>query len=81
MDKGSHHGYVVIKESGDRIAIIDWDLITKDDNRIVFLLFEEAKRLYEGYWDSRISYGDVSRRTATSPFMINTFLSNEEFHK
>ncbi len=81
LDRGDRHGCVVIKESGDRIAIVDWDVITKGDNRIVFLPFEEAKRLHEKYWNSRISYEGVSRRITTSPFMINTFQSNEEFHK
>ena len=81
LDRGSHHGCVVIKESGDRVAIIDWDVITREDNRIAFLPFKEAKRLHEEYWNSRISYDGVSRRTTTSPFIINTFRSNEEFHE
>ncbi len=81
LDMDGHHGCTLIKESGDRVAIIDWEVITKEDNKIVFIPFEEAKKLHEEYWNSRISYDAVQRRTVTSPFVINNFTSNEEFHK
>ncbi|MEM3953361.1 MAG: hypothetical protein QXP74_08150 [Nitrososphaerota archaeon] len=80
MDKGGHRGCVIIKEHGDRVAIIDWDVITREGNKIIFLPFEEAKKLHEEYWSSAMSYDGIFMRTATSPYLIKNFSSNEEFY-
>jgi len=80
-DRGSHHGCVLIKEKDDRIAIIDWDAITKEDGKIVFLPFKEAKEMHERYWNSTISYDGVGRRTHSDPLVINNFSSDEEFYR
>jgi len=80
-DRGSHHGCVLIKEKDDRIAIIDWDAITKEDGKIVILPFKEAKEMHERYWNSTISYDGVGRRTHSDPLVINNFSSDEEFYR
>ncbi|MEM2927949.1 MAG: hypothetical protein QW303_00370 [Nitrososphaerota archaeon] len=81
IERGSHHGCVLIKEHGDMIAIIDWDVITRENEKVIFMPFEKAKELHEKYWNCTISYDSVGRRTSTSPFVINHFSSNEEFYK
>jgi hypothetical protein len=80
-DRGGHHGCVLIKEGGDRIAIIDWDPITVEDGKVRFLPFKEAKRLHEEYWGSGLSYDGVQRRTREKPFVVNNFPSEEEFYR
>ncbi len=80
-DRGGHHGCVLIKERDDRIAIIDWDPITVEEGKIIFLPFKEAKKLHERYWNSSISYDGVQWRTRSDPFVVSNFSSEEEFYK
>ncbi|MEM2904447.1 MAG: hypothetical protein QW587_01760 [Candidatus Bathyarchaeia archaeon] len=76
-----HHGCVLIKERGDMVAIIDWEVITRSDGKVVFMPFSEAKALHESYWGCSISYDTAGMRTSTHPFLIRNFSSNEEFYK
>ncbi|MEM3627672.1 MAG: hypothetical protein QXZ25_06580 [Candidatus Bathyarchaeia archaeon] len=79
-EKG-HHGCVLIKEREDIVAIIDWDVITKSEGKVVFMPFGEAKALHESYWGCAISYDAAGMRTSTHPFVIRNFSSNEEFYR
>lgn len=75
-----HHGCILIKERGDMVAIIDWDVITRSDRKVVFIPFNEAKALHESYWGCTISYDTAGMRTSAYPFVLRNFSSNEEFY-
>jgi hypothetical protein len=73
-----HHGCVLIKGDGDKIAIVDWEVITGGFGKLAFLPFEEAKALHERYWFGReISYDGILER----PYIVKRFSSNEEFYR
>lgn len=74
-----HHAVVLIKLEGDRVAIIDWDVITPVSNgRMGFVPFEEAKRLHEEYWGRSLFYKGYMR---SRPYRTGLFNSTEKFYE
>ncbi len=74
-----HHGVVLIKLEGDKVAIIDWDIITPVNNGMIeFVPFEVAKRLHEEYWGRSLLYRGYMKGR---PYKTGYFNSNEEFYK
>jgi hypothetical protein len=74
-----HHAVVLIKLEGDRVAIVDWDVVTPvTGGMLEFVPFQEAKRLHEEYWGRSLSYEGYMR---SRPYKAGRFNSTEEFYE
>ena len=80
------HAVVLIKLEGDRVAIMDWEVITPlTDGMVEFVPFETAKKLHVEYW-RQVSFkkpSDLLYRGFMKgrPYEDGCFYSNEEFHE
>jgi len=80
------HAAVLIKLEGDRVAIMDWDMITPlTDGMVEFVPFETARKLHVEYWQkasfnkpSDILYKGFMKGR---PYEAGHFYSNEEFYE
>jgi len=73
------HGVVFVKLEGDKVAILDWDVVTPVKNGMLeFIPFEEAKKLHEEYWGHSISYKGFMKGR---PYEARRFYSDEEFYE
>ncbi|MEM3545613.1 MAG: hypothetical protein QXU47_06555 [Candidatus Bathyarchaeia archaeon] len=75
---GGGHGCVLLGGGGDLVAIVDWDPITVEGDKIKFIPVDEARYLHSRYWwGQEVDYSSVWMRPNTSKI----FSSFEEFKK
>jgi len=80
------HAVVLIKLEGDRVAIMDWEVITPlTDGMVEFVPFETAKKLHVEYW-RQVSFkkpSDLLYRGFMKgrPYEAGVFYTNEEFYE
>lgn len=80
------HAAVLIKLEGDRVAIMDWEMITPlTDGMVEFVPFETARKLHVEYWQqasfkkpSDILYKGFMKGR---PYEAGHFYSNEGFYE
>ncbi len=78
-DGPESHALVMIKLEGDRVAILDWEVITPTSNGMIeFVPFEMAKRLHEEYWGRSLLYKGFMKGR---PHEFGHFSTNEEFYE
>ena len=73
------HAVVLVKLEGDKVAILDWDVITPVSNGMLeFVPFEVAKKFHEEYWGRSLLYKGFMKGR---PYEAKHFSSNEEFYE